>query len=294
MAQKDNKDTFIEKAIKKHGNIYDYSKVNYINSTTEVCIICPEHGEFLQTPQHHLRGCICPKCRKNYKMSLNEFIDKAKKVHNSKYDYSKTNYINSMTKVCIICPEHGEFWQTPGNHLQGQRCPKCDGSYKFSITEFIQNAKKIHGNKYDYSKVNYINCDIKVCIICPEHGEFWQTPYLHTHGCGCPLCKESKLEREVRTLLLSNNIQFECQKSFTWLGRQRLDFYLPDYNIAIECQGEQHFRPIKHFGGEKRFKDVLERDCRKKKLCNDNNVTILYVNYNTKEKDIEYVKKTIY
>lgn len=89
------------------------------------------------------------------------------------------------------------------------------------------------------------------------------------------------------------NIKYERQKRFDWLGRQSLDFYLPDFNIAIECQGEQHFKPIKHFGGEERFKKVIERDNKKLKLCNENNIDIFYINYNNNIKDLNNVKNTI-
>ena len=107
--------------------------------------------------------------------------------------------------------------------------------------EFIKKAKHAHGDKYDYSKVNYIDCKTKVCIICPIHGEFWQTPQYHLNGCGCQVCKESKLEISLSKFLIENSIKFDYKKQFKWLGKQHLDFYLPEYNIAIECQGKQHF-----------------------------------------------------
>ena len=114
-------------------------------------------------------------------MTTEEFIKKAKEIHGNKYDYSKVEYKNTSTKVCIICPEHGEFWQTPNHHLQGHGCPKCKNEkirkrHTHNITIFIEKARKVHGDKYDYSKAEYINASTKVCIICPEHGEFWQTP----------------------------------------------------------------------------------------------------------------------
>lgn len=292
MAKKDDRYSFVWKAIQKHGYKYNYTNVKYVDSITAVCIICPKHGKFWQTPQHHLRGCNCPMCSNNIKYSTKCFINKAKQIHD-KYDYSKTNYVNSQTKVCIVCPEHGEFWQTPANHLQGQGCPKCDGSYRFSQEEFIEKSNFVHKNKYDYSKVKYLNCDTKVCIICPKHGDFWQTPYTHIHGCGCPICKESKLEKEMATLLDMFNIKYERQKRFKWLGLQSLDFYLPDYNIAIECQGEQHFKPIKHFGGEHNFIKTQERDKIKYDLCMNNDIILLYINYNNKVKDLNNVKNTI-
>ena len=187
-------DEFIAKAKKIHGDKYDYSKVEYVNDRTKVCIICPKHGEFWQTPNSHLNGYGCSKCAyevkgKRRSFSKEEFIKKTRKVHGDKYDYSKVNYVNNYTKVCIICHEHGEFWQTPSAHLRGQGCPKCKSKKQTCTTdEFIAKAKKIHGDKYDYSKVNYLNRKTKVCIICPDHGEFWQTPNHHLSGCGCPKC----------------------------------------------------------------------------------------------------------
>ena len=189
-----NREQFIEKARKIHGDKYDYSKVNYINSQTKVCIICPEHGEFWQTPHSHLikHGCcLCGKNKKNYKSTKLFFVEKARKIHGDKYNYSKVNYINNRTKVCIICPEHGEFWQTPSSHLSNRGCNKCSKPVNNTET-FIEKAREVHGDKYDYSKVNYINNQTKVCIICHEkdnngneYGEFWQTPANHLSGKGC-------------------------------------------------------------------------------------------------------------
>ena len=286
---------FIERAKSIHGDKYDYSKVKYEGMTKHVCIICPEHGEFWQTPINHLSGKGCYKCgkeasqRTRFKSVANSVVERFKKVHGDKYDYSKVKYVNAHTKVCIICPEHGEFWQTPYNHLYGYGCKKCamdilTANNLMSADEFIEKAKKIHGDKYDYSKVEYKNCKTKVCIICPEHGEFWQTPDNHigkrTHN-GCPMCAESKLEQEIRVLLTEHSVNFEYNKSKKWLKGLRLDFYLPEYKIAIECQGKQHFEPV-DFGGkgyEKSLKDFLNTkkyDLLKKQRCKENGVKLLY------------------
>lgn len=184
---------FIKKAQEVHGDKYDYSKVEYVNSRTKVCILCPKHGEFLQTPSEHIQGRGCPFCAGHKKYSLNEFIIKANHIHANKYSYSKVNYINNKTKVCIICPKHGDFWQKPNSHLSGAGCPICaqkirQKSVTDTQSDFIFKAKKTHGNKYNYSKVNYINSASKVCIICPKHGEFWQTPRDHIAGHGCQKC----------------------------------------------------------------------------------------------------------
>ena len=289
------KEDFIEKAKKIHGNRYDYSRVEYINNKTKVCIICPEHGEFWQRPNDHLNRKGCPSCRYisssiKLKSNTEEFINKAKKIYGNKYNYSKVKYINSQTKVCIICPEHGEFWQRPNNLLNGHGCPICgikkrSESQVLGKLKFIKKAKKIHGNKYDYSRVEYVNNRTKVCIICPIHGEFWQTPDSHLQRNGCYKCRHSKLEDIIYMFLIDNNIKFEAQKTFQWLRYKkplRLDFYLPDYNIAIECQGEQHFKPIKHFGGEKRFNENCKRDNVKKSLCEQNKIKIIYISKKNK------------
>ena len=270
---------FEEKSNLIHKFKYDYSKVEYKNNETKVCIICPIHGEFWQTPHAHLGGQGCQCCNGNIKLSVLEFIKKATEIHNNKYDYSKVKYVDYDTKVCIICPIHGEFWQTPHAHLGGQGCPKCSKNYKLDNETFIENAKKIHGDKYDYSKVEYLNSEIKVCIICSKHGEFWQTPHNHLNGQGCPYCNASKLEEKVKKLLEENNIEFIRGKTFEWLKNNRhlyLDFYLPKYNIAIECHGEQHFENVDFFGGTKEFIKRIKLDSLKYRLCNENNIPILY------------------
>ena len=186
-SQKLSLSDFISQARKVHGDKYDYSRVEYVNSATKVCIICPEHGEFWQTPSEHKSGNGCPRCIGRYK-TTEDFIAEAQKIHGDKYDYSKVEYVNSGTKVCIVCPEHGEFWQTPSNHLSGKGCLSCSGRKKMNLEEFIAEAQKVHGDKYNYSKVVYINSGTKVCIVCPEHGDFWQTPSEHKSGKGCPKC----------------------------------------------------------------------------------------------------------
>ena len=119
----------------------------------------------------------------------NNFIEKAKAIHKNRYDYSKVNYVNAKTKIIITCKQHGEFEQTPSNHLSGFNCQKCAKNLKMNTTTFIEKASSIHNNKYDYSKVNYLNADTKITIVCKEHGEFEQIPDFHLNRkCGCPNC----------------------------------------------------------------------------------------------------------
>jgi len=122
------------------------------------------------------------------KLTTEEFIAKAKAVHGDRYDYSKVEYAGNKGKVCIICREHGEFWQEARMHLSGCGCPICAGRKKLRTSDFVKKARSVHGDKYDYSKAEYKGNTEKVCIICPEHGEFWQSAANHLNGRGCPKC----------------------------------------------------------------------------------------------------------
>ena len=294
---------FIERAKKMHGDKYDYSKVSYVNEKTKVCIICPEHGEFWQKPEIHLMGCGCHMCKsENIKISkttsFSEFVEKANKVHKGKYVYHKDTYSKVANKTKITCPIHGDFWQEARSHLNGFGCKKCSHLY-MDKEVFVTKANIIHNNKYDYSKVEYVNAKTKVCIICPEHREFWQSPEKHiSRKQGCPMCSQSHLEEETMCFLIENNIKYEYQKKFEWLGKQSLDFYLPDYNLGIECQGIQHFEPIDFANkgpewSKNNFEKIKIFDKLKKEKSKENNVNIEYVDYkdNVKNKLLIILKK---
>jgi hypothetical protein len=287
---------FIKRAKKVHGDAYDYSKTNFIKSSEKVCITCKKHGDFWQLPFNHLKGQGCPKCKnenlsKKHKNTTEEFIKKAKKVHGNKYDYSETEYVDCKTKVCIICPKHGKFWQVPYYHLNGNGCQECakkstwDKRGRMTTENFIERARQVHGDKYDYSKVEYKNRRTKIKIICHkcykngvEHGIFYQNPYLHITGSGCPHCRNSYLESKIFKLLTENDISFEKEKTYEWLvndGHMYLDFYLPKYNVGIECQGVQHYADIE-IQGRKNYQYIHQNDLLKNKLCKENGIKIFY------------------
>ena len=280
---------FIEKSKKIHGNKYDYSKVDYINSATKVCIMCPEHGEFLQLANDHVQGSGCTECSR-HKRSLSTrsdqhiFIKKSKKIHGNKYDYSKVDYINSRTKVSIICPEHGEFSVIPNAHISMKSgCPVCgeikNRENKRETTDiFIEKSKKIHGNKYDYSKVDYVANKTKVCIICPEHGEFWQTPNGHKNGNSCPRCRESMGETKIVDILNEHNINFLKEHKFEDcknINVLRFDFYLPEQSLCIEYDGKQHYNEDSRYYSE----NMIVNDNIKNEFCIQNNITLLRIPY---------------
>lgn len=302
MAKKMTKEEFIRRSRLVHGNKYDYSLVEYKNRDIPVKIICPIHGIFEQMPHNHMKGAGCYKCGRDVVKSKEQytkedFIRVSNEKHHFKYDYSLVEYKTSQDKVKIICPIHGVFEQKANNHMHGYGCKKCGtercGDKQRKETEkFIEEARKVHGDKYDYSKVNYVKCSEKVCIICPKHGEFWQTPGNHLAGWGCKKCSQSHLEREIMTVLNENNIKYEYEKEFEWLkldANLSVDFYLPDKNIAIECQGSQHYFPAnfgsKRFSPDELFELVVKRDTRKKELCEEHGIKILYYTH-------ENIKKT--
>jgi hypothetical protein len=299
---------FIEDVKLVHGDKYDYSLVNYINSHTKVKIICSIHGEFEQRPHRHLQGDGCKECAKKVvskknSLSLSEFINKSKSIHGDKYDYTLVEYVNNKTKVKIICPIHGEFEQAPTSHLNTKcGCPNCGKiKRKFNKTktlgEFIEDAKLIHGDKYDYSKTEYKTTNDSIDIICKLHGSFSQKPYKHLQNQGCPTCKESKLEKTIRLFLNENHIKYIIQygkkENIKWLGNQSLDFFLIDYNVAIECQGEQHFKVV-DFGNKgfyfakSEFDKIVKRDKEKFNKCKKNNVKIFYFTDDITYSNIKY------
>lgn len=284
MSKQKTTEQFIEEAKNVHGNKYDYSKTQYFGNKKDVLIICRVHGEFTQRADHHLKGCGCKFCVEKEK-HLNDkkewFIEKAKIVHNGKYDYSKVEYTRKHDKVCIICPEHGEFWQTANNHLRGYGCKFCSNrSYKYSQEEFISICNEIFPDMYDYSKTIYKTNKDKVIVTCKKHGDFEIRADHLLQGVGCKKCKSSHLENAVRAFLIRNKIPYEEQKTFEWLRTEKkkmqYDFYLPKENIAIECQGIQHFEPVEIFGGENDFQETVKRDKIKEKLSKENGVKILY------------------
>lgn len=285
---------FIEDAQKVHGNKYNYDKVKYENNKTKVIITCPEHGDFLQTPNKHLLGRGCPKCANKQKhfrrlKTKDQFIEEANKYHNNFYNYNKVNYYNSKTKVEVICPIHGSFWQTPNAHLRGQGCMEC-GKIKtlqakhYTQDEFVKKARIVHNDYYNYSKVNYISSNDKITIICKEHGEFLQTPANHLQGQGCPKCIKKNQTRIFNFVKETfPELLWEWEASPNWLYPQRFDIYNEKYNIAIEYNGQQHYIPIEKFGGVLRFEETLKHDQLKQQKCKENNCNLYVIKFDKED-----------
>ena len=354
------------RSIKIHGNKYDYSKVIYIDCSLPVEIICPIHGSFFQKPQIHMKKKIphgCPKCgsisaglktKKGLKTFIQEakklfpqydyskidfykdnkrkvevickkhgsffispnsllskkagckkcgteraqnktskgteqFIKDAKKIHGTKYDYSKVKYINNRTKIKIICPKHGIFHVRPHNHLHRKsQCPKCSNirvgfqrrlTQKTVITKFV----KKHGSRYDYSKVKYKTSLDKVIIICKKHGKFKQNPINHMNGAGCPICNSSKGEIFIRDWLKLHKIKYIQNKKFSDCKNKHslsFDFFLPTKHTCIEYDGELHYKMYhKSSSGTKKLKATQKNDHIKTKYCLCKRIKLIRIPY---------------
>ena len=304
MGKKKTQEEFIKEAREVHGDRYDYSQVEYVNNRTKVKIVCPIHGVFEQIPDSHMRGRGCNKCVRPVHDNKS-FISKAKEIHGEKYNYSNVEYVNSRTKISIICEEHGEFEQTPNAHThknKPQGCPKCGNIQKSktntkSQEEVINQFKEVHGDYYNYSKFVYKNANTKGIIICPKHGKFTQRVADHKKGVGCSKCQSSKGETNIREYLSDNNIIFEEQKTFEGCKDKtllRFDFYIPSQNLIIEYDGIQHYEPI-YFGKKSdktkqqleklkndNLKVIQRRDQIKNDYCADNKINLLRIKYTDK------------
>jgi very-short-patch-repair endonuclease len=282
--------SLIKKLKDIHNNKYDYIiDTETVYATTKIKIINNEtKDEFLYRVDRHLKG-MSPN-----KVTLNLFLFKSSKIHGDKYDYSLIKSIKGNNdKVDILCEEHGVFKQRVSNHMNlGDGCPKCVGVGKWNTELLISEFKKVHGNKFDYSSVIFTNIDIKVDIICKEHGNFKQNIHKHLNGQGCRLCESnSKGEEYVKMWLDEMNINYFRQHSFEtcrYINPLFFDFYLPMYNTCIEFDGEQHYKPVSKFGGVIEFNNTKLRDNVKNKWCLDNNVNLIRIKYNEVNK-IKYI-----
>lgn len=290
----DRKSKFIEKATIKFNGKYDYSLVNYIDAKTRVKIICPIHGEFEQTPDKHLsKKHGCPKCasetrKEIFKKPLEDFICQSKIKFGDKFDYSLVDYKNAHEYVIIVCPIHGKTIQTPARHLNSKYgCQFCGHLETWKHRQrvdneiFIKRARKIHGDKYDYSLVDCKGAYSNVDIICPKHGKFTQTAKSHYDGNGCPKCKSSKGEAAIRRFL-TGKFKFEEQVKFEGLVDKyplSYDFFLKEENLLIEYNGEHHY--LKE-AFRKKYKDFLiqkHHDWLKRKYAKEHGFKLLTIPY---------------
>jgi very-short-patch-repair endonuclease len=281
MPKKLTLDEFIKRSAVVHENSYDYSESEYLSGSSKIKILCKTHGAFMQIAWNHINGAGCPECAGLIKKTTEKFIKESNKVHKYRYDYSKTNYIRIRDKVEIKCLTHGTFFQEPFIHLKGSGCPKCAHSFQSDTQSFIDKAREIHNDLYNYEKTKYIQSKEKVIITCKKHGDFFQSPNNHLKGTGCPRCRRSKGEILIQQYLDKNSIKYiEQHKIDGCKNKRRLsfDFFLPDFNVCIEFDGLQHFKSSDFFGGNKRLLDVIRNDEIKNDFCKNAGLELIRIN----------------
>jgi hypothetical protein len=291
------KEQFLEYVKNTHNDLekYDFSNLpeqfDLPYYAKPVTFVCKEHGEFTIKYNKFLNGEGCPYCT-GKKKTDEQYKELLSRLH-PELDFSLTKVSESDRdyKITVICPKHGLKYPRLYHLLNGEggcnecRYDKIKEKEKLPLSTFIENAHKVHGEKYDLSKVVYVNSHTKVEIVCPKHGSFWTTPTSFvSRKSGCPICNNSHLEDEICKFLSKNNIKSIPQKTFKWLGLQKLDFYLPEYNVGIECQGIQHFKVTnyvysKPLTNEEYFEYNISNDIKKYERCKENGLTLLYFTY---------------
>ena len=271
------KDGFIARARTAHGDRYDYSKAVYVRDRDKIIITCKKHGDFDQTPGGHLRGLGCAICgidssaKKKLQKARDSFIDKARAVHGDHYDYSKAVYVHSRDKVIITCTKHGDFEQSPANHLMGNGCARCSGVHRYSTQEWIQEAVAVHGDRYSYDLVVYVHSMDKVIITCAKHGDFEQVAYSHLSGNGCPSCP-ARRDQPTNLYLMHNGLgkvkvgySIDTDKRITELNRdapfeaELLETWtLPDTPTVRKIEGKVHRKLAKYHAGLSGFDGATE------------------------------------
>lgn len=290
---------FIAKARLVHGERYDYSQVDYKHGNTKIQLGCARHGCYLQAPRAHLAGQDCPKCGRadaaeKRKVTEARFLARVRQVHGDKYKY--LSWSGREEPVLVECAVHGKFKMAHDLLIQGRGCPKCSfarigKNARYTTAEFIELAIEQHGDKYDYSEVDYQTNDQPVTLFCPHHGRFDQRASSHLKGHGCPACNASKGEIAVTNWLDDHDVSYLHQ----WTDHDciavergaRFDFYLPDHKVIVEYDGKQHHEALPNMCGSpqtpKQARAVLKKiqlsDSNKDAWAAKNNYQMIRIRY---------------
>jgi len=283
------------------GNKYKYDFSNFKNTHSKIKVECPVHGWSDQILKNLFKGHGCRKCSysvisNKQKSEFSDVLKKFRQVHGDKYDYSKFEYTKNRNSSTIICSIHGDFYQSAWTHMKGSGCPKCSGNKRLTKDEFILASNKKHTKGYIYDFSDYRNMHTKLKIVCPKHGEFYQTPMSHVKGSGCPDCNQSQGERMVEKFLIENNIKYSSQKKFDDLKHKEhlyFDFFLPDHNCCIEFNGIQHYFEVEIFGGKDTLIETQIRDKLKENYCLKNNINLIIIKQDKKHINISDVESQI-
>tara|TARA_B110000259_G_scaffold162191_1_gene186790 strand:- start:50 stop:1447 length:1398 start_codon:yes stop_codon:yes gene_type:complete len=281
--QRKTQKKFIKEFRKLFKNKYSLKKLTYQGAKVPIIIICNNHGEHTTTPDSILRGnkpCFdCGLIERGLKKrsTTNYFIERAREVHGSKYDYSKSKYIKAKKLIKIVCKKHKEFYQLADVHLAGAGCNKCgyeivSQKKRNSIEKVIRILEEKRGkDRFDYTLIHqtYKTNKSILTLRCLTHNKvFYQNASDHAVSGGCEDCKYKSIGEELVMSILSEiNIEYihnwgkhDCKLG---KGKAKFDFYLPDHNLIIEYDGEQHFKPVQ-FGGMSKINAMKDFNIRKK------------------------------
>jgi len=234
------------------------------------------------------------------RLTTQQFIDKARALHGDKFNYSITEYVNATTKLKIICPEHGEQEMLPHHHthIKSYGCPICgkqtiNNHKQFTTESFIEKVSHIKGISFE--KTIYISRRENVIITCDIHGDYETKAEMLLKGCSCPKCKSSKGEDIIEEILIMEKVNYIKQMTFPnciYISRLKFDFYIPTLNLCIEFDGEQHFKSVEYWGGQKGLEKRQNSDKIKTEFCQNNNINLLRISYleNIKEKLSIFIK----
>lgn len=286
---------FLERAEAMHGHRFDYSGSRYLAFDRPMEIVCRRHGLFRATPKSHLyaKSGGCPQCRADimgeaHRYTTAQFIDRARKVHGERYDYSQVDYRGLQAKVTIVCPKHGGFRMRAYRHLSGRGCRKCAferiGRHRrLSFWDFLERVIRVHGmGRYEYQLEGFVNAHSKIPIRCPQHGVFHQSAAAHLKGHGCPSCVQSNGERRVREALQDLGVEFREQVRFPGCrdrGTLPFDFFVPSHRLLIEFDGHQHYDNSEHWGGGAKLAEIQRHDRIKDRFAAEHGYRLLRIPY---------------
>ena len=271
---------------------------DYINGSTKIKHICKQGHIYEQVPRNHLQGQGCPRCSKKHSYTPKEYCDLCKEKG---YDLPVEDYINTKTKIKHKCSKGHLYEQTPSKHLSGQGCPICafknKGNKQRKTSKAYYNECKKRG--LDLPIESYVNNKTRIKHKCPKGHIYYQAPDMHLNkNQGCPICNESHGERYIMNYLDEHNIKYIPQKKFHDLKDKTYlsyDFYLPNYNMLIEYQGQQHYSSVNYFGGEEKFNTQQLHDKLKREYAKNNGYKLLELHYSldTQEKVNIYLNRRI-
>lgn len=297
MPKKYTQDLFLNKVKETFDGKISLDNLVYVNSQTKVKCKCNVCGyEWFAMPYSLLSGHGCRKCydKRNSIKRTHTLEEVNNKIHTNGVNVTIIDNFSNMKNKCLVkCDICGHEWKTvPSDLCRGHGCPRCNNSWKNrrkTKEEFINEMNVLYNNEYKYKiDDDYVRNRDFITYICPIHGEIKQLVYTHVKGNGCPLCKESGIEKRIRISFDKNNVKYKQWYKNTWLGLQSLDFYIESKNIAIEVQGIEHFEINEFFGGEEGLKNNIERDERKKLLCKEHGVHLVYF---LDEKNVKYLNQ---